>query len=80
MNVRRPILLVAALCTASVLAACGGTSGGSPTAKKADVPADAVALVDGKPRTVLVDLTTPVDGDDKICGGVMRVFVERISG
>ena len=27
---------------------------------------------------VTVDLTEPVDGEDKICGGVMDVFVERI--
>jgi parvulin-like peptidyl-prolyl isomerase len=48
MNARRPILLVAALGAVSVLAACGGSSGGEKTTK-ADVPADSVALVDGKP-------------------------------
>jgi xanthine dehydrogenase accessory factor len=36
------------------------------------------AHMDGKPRLVRVDLTNPIDGDDKICGGVMDVFVERI--
>ena len=36
------------------------------------------ALKDGRPRLVTVDLTNPIDGDDKICGGVMEVFVERI--
>jgi xanthine/CO dehydrogenase XdhC/CoxF family maturation factor len=35
-------------------------------------------LVSGRPEIVHVDLTTPIDGDDKICGGVMDVFVERI--
>ena len=35
---------------------------------------------DGKPRLMTVDLTEPVDGDDKICGGVMDVFLERVSG
>jgi hypothetical protein len=35
---------------------------------------------DGQPRMVTVDLTQPVDGDDKICGGIMHVFVERVSG
>jgi hypothetical protein len=35
-------------------------------------------IEDGKPRTVVVDLTEPVEGEDKICGGVMNVFVERI--
>ncbi len=33
---------------------------------------------DGRPRLVRVDLTNPIDGDDKICGGVMDVFVEPI--
>ena len=33
---------------------------------------------DGRPRAVDVDLTNPIDGEDKICGGVMKVFVERI--
>ena len=36
------------------------------------------AYEDGRPRLVRVDLTNPLDGDDKICGGVMDVFVERI--
>jgi hypothetical protein len=36
-------------------------------------------MADGQPRTVVVDLTEPVEGDDKICGGVMHVFVERIA-
>jgi len=34
---------------------------------------------DGQPRLVQVDLTNPIDGEDKICGGVMEVFVERIA-
>ena len=38
------------------------------------------AFADGKPRIVTVDLTEPLDGDDKICGGVMDVFVERLGG
>jgi xanthine dehydrogenase accessory factor len=36
------------------------------------------AFEDGRPRLVQVDLTNPIDGDDKICGGVMDVFVEPI--
>src|SRR5262249_37651 len=44
MNVRRPLLLLAAIGTASVLVACGGSSGGSSTSK-ASVPADSVAVV-----------------------------------
>ena len=34
---------------------------------------------DGRARLVRVDLTNEIDGDDKICGGVMDVFVERIA-
>ena len=36
------------------------------------------ALRDGRPRLVTVDLTEDVEGPDKICGGVMDVFVERL--
>ena len=36
-------------------------------------------MLDGEARTVVVDLTEPSEGDDKICGGVMNVFVERIA-
>ena len=32
----------------------------------------------GKPRLVVVDLTESPEGEDKICGGVMEVFVERV--
>jgi xanthine/CO dehydrogenase XdhC/CoxF family maturation factor len=35
-------------------------------------------LADGKPKIVTVDLTEPTDGEDKICGGVMDVFVEKL--
>ena len=35
-------------------------------------------MKDGRPRLVRVDLTNPIDGEDKICGGVMEIFVERI--
>jgi len=37
-----------------------------------------VTLEDGKARIVTVNLTEPTDGEDKICGGIMDVFVERI--
>ena len=37
-------------------------------------------MADGRPRLVQVDLTEPVDGEDKICGGVMDVFIERVAG
>lgn len=35
-------------------------------------------LQTGRSEVVAVDLTNPLDGDDKICGGVMDIFVERI--
>ena len=56
-----------------------GTIGGG--CGEAEVWQEAMeTMADGRPRTVVVDLTEPTDGDDKICGGVMHVFVERISG
>ncbi|MCC6236245.1 MAG: XdhC family protein [Dehalococcoidia bacterium] len=56
-----------------------GTIGGG--CGEAEVWQDAMETMrDGQPRMVVVDLTQPVDGDDKICGGIMRVFVERVSG
>ena len=51
-----------------------GTIGGG--CGEAEVWQEAMeTMADGKPRTVLVDLTEPTDGDDKICGGVMEIFV-----
>lgn len=35
-------------------------------------------LADGEAKIVTVDLTEPTDGEDKICGGLMDVFVERL--
>jgi len=32
----------------------------------------------GKPQLVVVDLTESPEGEDKICGGIMEVFVERV--
>ena len=32
----------------------------------------------GKPRLMTVDLTESVEGEDKIWGGIMEIFVERI--
>ena len=54
-----------------------GTIGGG--CGEAEVWQEAMeAFSDGKPRIVTVDLTEPLDGDDKICGGVMDVFLERL--
>ncbi|MBI1885372.1 MAG: XdhC family protein [Chloroflexi bacterium] len=56
---------------------CGTIGGGCG---EAEVCTEAMAtLEDGRPRLVRVDLTNPIDGDDKICGGVMDVFVERVA-
>jgi len=55
---------------------CGTIGGGCG---EAEVIYEAMeAHKDGRPRLVQVDLTNPIDGDDKICGGVMDVFVEPI--
>jgi xanthine/CO dehydrogenase XdhC/CoxF family maturation factor len=54
-----------------------GTIGGG--CGEAEVIYEALeAHKDRRPRLVRVDLTNPIDGDDKICGGVMDVFVEPI--
>jgi xanthine dehydrogenase accessory factor len=55
-----------------------GTIGGG--CGEAEVWQEAMeTMEDGRSRVVTVDLTEPVDGEDKICGGVMQIFVERIS-
>ncbi len=55
-----------------------GTIGGG--CGEAEVWQEAMeTLADGAPRIVVVDLTEDVEGDDKICGGVMEVFLERIA-
>jgi xanthine dehydrogenase accessory factor len=55
---------------------CGTIGGGCG---EAEVIYEAMeAHRDGRPRLVQVDLTNPIDGEDKICGGVMDVFVEPI--
>lgn len=55
-----------------------GTIGGG--CGEAEVWQEAMeTLADGVARVVTVDLTEPVDGEDKICGGVMDVLVERLS-
>jgi xanthine/CO dehydrogenase XdhC/CoxF family maturation factor len=56
-----------------------GTIGGG--CGEAEVWQEAMeTMVDGQPRIVVVDLTEPVEGEDKICGGVMEIFIERVSG
>jgi xanthine/CO dehydrogenase XdhC/CoxF family maturation factor len=56
---------------------CGTIGGGCG---EAEVLSEAMEVHrDGCPRLVQVDLTNDIDGDDKICGGVMDVFVEPIA-
>ena len=55
---------------------CGTIGGGCG---EAEVWEQAMEVIGGGPaRVVAVDLTNPIDGDDKICGGVMHVYVEPL--
>ncbi len=56
---------------------CGTIGGGCGEAEVWQAAMD--TMRDGQPRLVTVDLTEDVEGDDKICGGIMDVFVERFS-
>ena len=56
---------------------CGTIGGGCGEAEVIHAAIETHA--DGRPRLVHVDLTNPIDGDDKICGGVMDIFLERIA-
>ena len=55
-----------------------GTIGGGCGEAEVRLAAEEV-LETGLPRLLSVDLTDPIEGDDRICGGVMDVFVERIA-
>ncbi len=55
---------------------CGTVGGGCGEAEVWQSAMD--TMRDGRPRLVTVDLTEDVEGEDKICGGVMEVFVERL--
>ncbi len=55
---------------------CGTIGGGCG---EAEVWQEAMTVLDtGSPALVVVDLTESPEGEDKICGGVMEVFVERV--
>ena len=56
---------------------CGTIGGGCGEAEVWQAAMD--TMRDGRPRLVTVDLTEDVEGPDKICGGVMDVFVERLT-
>jgi xanthine dehydrogenase accessory factor len=54
-----------------------GTIGGG--CGEAEVWQAAMNVLDnGVPQLVVVDLTESPEGEDKICGGIMEVFVERV--
>ena len=55
---------------------CGTIGGGCGEAEVWQAAMD--TMRDGRPRLVTVDLTEDVEGDDKICGGVLDIFVERL--
>jgi xanthine dehydrogenase accessory factor len=55
---------------------CGTIGGGCG---EAEVWSAAMEVLEtGLPRLVIVDLREPTEGEDKICGGVMEIFVERL--
>jgi len=55
---------------------CGTIGGGCGEAEVWQTAMDVFET--GKPTLMTVDLTESVEGEDKICGGIMEVFVERI--
>jgi xanthine/CO dehydrogenase XdhC/CoxF family maturation factor len=55
---------------------CGTIGGGCGEAEVWQAAMD--VLSSGKPQLVIVDLTESAEGEDKICGGIMEVFVERV--
>jgi xanthine dehydrogenase accessory factor len=56
---------------------CGTIGGGCGESEVWQAAMD--TMRDGSPRLVSVDLTEDVEGEDKICGGVMDVFIERLA-
>ena len=55
---------------------CGTIGGGCGEAEVWQTAMDVHQT--GKPTLMTVDLTESVEGEDKICGGIMEIFVERI--
>ena len=56
---------------------CGTIGGGCGEAEVWQAAMN--VLETGEPKLMTVDLTENVEGDDKICGGIMEVFVERVA-
>jgi xanthine dehydrogenase accessory factor len=56
---------------------CGTIGGGCGEAEVRSAAME--VLKTGLPCLFSVDLTDPVEGEDRICGGVMEVFIERIT-
>lgn len=57
---------------------CGTIGGGCGEAEVREKAME--TLRDGRPRLVTVDLTELPEGEDRLCGGVMEVFLERMGG
>ncbi|MGB6836865.1 MAG: XdhC family protein [Dehalococcoidia bacterium] len=57
---------------------CGTIGGGCGEAEVREKAME--TLRDGRPRLVKVDLTESPEGEDRLCGGVMEVFLERLGG
>ena len=55
---------------------CGTIGGGCGESEVWEQAMDVIR--GGEARVVTVDLTNPLDGPDKICGGIMEVFVEPL--
>ena len=55
---------------------CGTIGGGCG---EAEVWQEAMTVFEtGLPKLITVDLTESPEGEDKICGGIMEVFIERV--
>ncbi|HEY7269468.1 MAG TPA: XdhC family protein [Dehalococcoidia bacterium] len=55
---------------------CGTIGGGCGEAEVWQAAMN--VLETGKSQLVTVDLTESPEGEDKICGGIMQVFVEKV--
>ena len=56
---------------------CGTVGGGGGEAEVRSVAME--VLETGRPRLVTVDFSDPIYGEDKVSGGLVDVFVERIT-
>ena len=57
---------------------CGTIGGGCGEAEVVEEAME--VLKSGVPKLVRVDLLEAIESEDRICGGVMEVWVERVGG